>query len=73
LAHSFVIKGDHIQLDQLLKVLGLVGTGGEAHVRIEAGEVLVDGVVEERKRAKLRAGQQVQLGDDTVHLVAEQP
>lgn len=68
---TFAVKGDHIQLDQLLKVVGWVSSGGEAHAAVEAGRVRVDGKVESRKRAKLRVGQKVALGGDTLELVAE--
>lgn len=68
---TFAVKGEHIQLDQLLKAAGLVGSGGEAHAAVEAGQVRVDGKVESRKRAKLRVGQKVALGGETVELVAE--
>jgi ribosome-associated protein len=64
------VRGDYIQLDQLLKTTGLCHSGGYAHAEIEAGKVKVDGVVESRKRAKLRPGQQVHYGDETVDLVA---
>jgi ribosome-associated protein len=68
---AFAIRGEHIQLDQLLKATGLVGTGGEAHAAVEAGLVRVDGRVESRKRAKLKPGQRVSLGRETVELKAE--
>ena len=67
---SFPVRGDHIQLDQLLKALGLVGSGGAAHAMVEAGEVQVDGKVESRKRAKLRPGQQVRFAGEQIVLVA---
>ena len=70
-AHEFVVSGEYIQLDQLLKVLGLCAPGGAAHAAVEAGQVRVDGVVETRKRAKLRPGQAVAFGGETVELVAE--
>ena len=47
---------DYIQLNQLLKLLGLVDTGGEANQRIVDGEVLVNNVIEYQKRKKLRSG-----------------
>lgn len=72
MATAFVVRGDHIQLDQLLKAAGLVGSGGEAHAAVEAGRVRVDGKVETRKRAKMRVGQKVALGGETLDLVAEQ-
>lgn len=49
----------HIELCNLLKVTGLCSSGGEAKLRIAAGQVQVDGQLETRKRCKLRAGQQV--------------
>lgn len=67
----FAIRGDYIQLDQLLKAAGLVGSGGEAHALVEAGAVKVDGKVESRKRAKLRPGQKVSFQGQQVELVAE--
>lgn len=67
---SFELRGEFIQLDQLLKAAGLVGTGGEAHAAVEAGRVRVDGRPESRKRAKLRAGQRVTMAGQTVKLVA---
>lgn len=68
---SFVVRGDYIQLDQLLKAAGLVGSGGAAHVAVEAGEVQVDGQTETRKRAKLRAGQRVRFGGEEIVLTAD--
>ncbi len=70
---QFAVRGDYIQLDQLLKAAGLVATGGEAHAAVEAGVVRVDGRVESRKRAKLRAGQRVTVGGETVRLVQAGP
>lgn len=59
---EFELQGqDHITLNNLLKVLHLVGTGGEANIRISNGEVRVNGAVETQKRKKLRAGDKVQF------------
>jgi ribosome-associated protein len=65
------VRGDYIQLDQALKATGLCSSGGVAHLEIEAGNVSVDGAVETRKRAKLRPGQRIGYGDETVELVTE--
>lgn len=64
------VRGEYIQLDQVLKTTGLCHSGGWAHTEIEAGKVCVDGQVETRKRAKLRPGQQVDYADETVMLVS---
>ncbi len=66
----FAVRGEYIQLDQLLKAVGVVGSGGEAHAVVAAGQVRVDGKPETRKRAKLRVGQRVRFGDEEIVLVA---
>lgn len=71
MSQTFAIRGDHIQLDQLLKATGLLESGGAAHAAIAAGEVKVDGAVDTRKRAKLRPGQVVTFAGETVTLIAE--
>lgn len=60
------LRGDYIELDKLLKALGLVESGGRARVLIAAGEVKVDGSVELRKTAKIRAGQVVEFAGQKV-------
>lgn len=68
---SFAVRGEYIQLDQLLKATGLCDSGGSAHACIADGMVEVDGVVDTRKRAKLRPGQVVEFAGERVELVAE--
>jgi len=70
---TFVIRGEFIQLDQLLKATGLVHSGGAAHAATTAGEVTVDGQRETRKRAKLRAGQRVRFADAEILLSGPGP
>lgn len=67
----FAVRGDHIQLDQLLKATGLCDSGGAAHAAIADGLVSIDAAVDTRKRAKLRPGQQVSFAGKTVELVPE--
>lgn len=50
-----------IRLDDFLKYSGLVGTGGEAKLRIQSGEVLVNGAVETRRRKQLSIGDVVEI------------
>lgn len=50
-----------IQLAQFLKVQGLVGTGGEAKILIQRGDVRVNGAIETRRGRQLHPGDQVQL------------
>lgn len=53
-----------IRLDQFLKVANLVGSGGEAKLLIQDGQVMVNGEAETRRGRKLQAGDTVQVGDD---------
>ncbi len=62
-------KHDHITLNNLLKFLGFVQTGGEANQRIENGEVMVNNMVEKQKRKKLRPGDKVQFLNETVVII----
>ena len=68
---TFAVRGEYIQLDQLLKATGLCESGGAAHAAIAEGRVRVDAAVDTRKRAKLRPGQRVTIGGESVELVAE--
>lgn len=68
---TFAVRGEYIQLDQLLKATGLCDSGGSAHAAVAEGRVKVDGAVETRKRAKLHPGQRVDFAGETLELVAE--
>lgn len=57
------IRDEVIDLDQLLKLAGLVGSGGEAKYLIQSGEVCVNGEVEMRRRRKVRVGDVVSVTD----------
>ena len=52
---------EYIELNQLLKLMNLVGSGGEANMCITEGEVKVNDTIETRKRNKIRAGFQVEF------------
>jgi ribosome-associated protein len=45
--------GRPLQLDQFLKLCGVVETGGQAKQLIQGGEVILNGEVETRRRKKL--------------------
>ena len=53
-----------IRLDQFLKSWGIVGSGGQAKLVIQAGEVSVNGEVETRRRHKLKPGDVVEFQDE---------
>ena len=48
-----------MKLDQFLKWSGAVATGGEAKLRIQAGDVRVEGLVETRRGRRLGGGERV--------------
>lgn len=63
---EYTIKGDYIQLIQLLKVLNWVENGGGAQAAVEAGLVKYNGQVDYRKRLKVRAGDVVEFDGQQV-------
>jgi len=60
---SFELAGEYVELNQLLKLVGLCDSGGAGKVMVASGVVKVDGRKELRKTAKIRAGQIVTIGD----------
>ena len=52
-------SAETIQLDQFMKLQGMVGTGGQAKLVIQGGEVLVNGQIETRRKKKLKQGDEV--------------
>lgn len=50
-----------LRLDQFLKMRGITGTGGQAKLLIQGGEVRVNGTVETRRRRQLRTGDVVEF------------
>lgn len=65
-----VINTAMIRLGQFLKMANLVGTGGEAKLRIQQGEVKVNGEVERRRGRQLRAGDLVEIAGQVRQLRA---
>jgi len=63
---NFKIKGEFIELIQLLKVLSIAETGGHAKIIVDDGLVKLNGVVEIRKRAKLRVGDKVEVDGEII-------
>jgi ribosome-associated protein len=57
-----------ITLGQVLKSASIAGTGGEAKVLIQTGEVRVNGEVEPRRGRKLEKGDVVEVGDERLEV-----
>lgn len=66
------ISTEYIALNDLLKICGVVDSGGAGKALVASGAVKVDGVQELRKTNKIRPGQQVQVDDTTINVVAAQ-
>lgn len=60
-AVTIAINTEFIKLEALLKLADLVSSGGEAKVRIQAGEAMVNGTVCTQRGKKLRPGDRVQI------------
>jgi ribosome-associated protein len=63
------IRGDTIRLGQLLKLAGVVDSGGEARAVVEAGEVTVNGEPELRRGRQLHRGDVVATRVESVRIV----
>ena len=59
----FELTSEFVELNQLLKLVGLVDSGGAGKNMVASGAVSVDGKQELRKTAKIRSGQTVTVGD----------
>jgi ribosome-associated protein len=62
------IRGDMIRLGELLKLAGIVGTGGEAKHLLASTEVRVNGEPENRRGRQLRSGDEVLVGDEALRI-----
>jgi ribosome-associated protein len=70
---QFTIKGEYITLGQLLKVIGVIGSGGEARDYLETAGITVNGEPEARRGRKLRPGDIVRLPDGQEHSMVADP
>jgi ribosome-associated protein len=59
---------EYIELQQALKLARVVDTGGQAKYMIQNGEVMVNGVVETRRRRKLYPGDSFEVGGEVYHI-----
>ena len=66
-----VIHTEFIRLDTLMKLSSITPTGGQAKELIQAGHVLVNGEVCTQRGKKLRPGDVVTLGEETVEVRGE--
>ncbi len=67
---EFQLRGEFIELCNLLKLTGVADSGGAGKALVAEGVVSVDGQIELRKTAKIRAGQLVELCDIEIRVIA---
>lgn len=65
-----VVRGENVELCDLLKFENLTQSGGEAKTVIAEGLVTVNGEPETRKRKKLRPGDVVAFKGQTLRLTS---
>ena len=68
---EFTLRGDYIELCNLLKLVGIADSGGQGKAMVAEGLVQVDGQPETRKAAKIRAGQVVECMGQTITMLAQ--
>lgn len=67
---EFHLRGEFVELNQLLKLSCVCDSGGAGKALVGEGLVSVDGQVESRKTAKIRAGQVVTVGNVRISVQA---
>jgi len=67
---EFQLKGEFVELNQLLKLVGVCDSGGAGKALVAEGVVSVDGHIELRKTCKIREGSVVTLGDVRISVAA---
>ena len=60
---DFTLDREYVELNQLLKLVGVCDSGGAGKQLVASGVVRVDGVVESRKTRKIVAGNVVDVAD----------
>ena len=66
---QFELRGEFIELCNLLKLAGIANSGGQGKMMVSDGIVEVDGAIETRKTAKIRAGQVVEYLGQKISVV----
>ena len=65
---DFELTGEYIELIKLIKLLNIAESGAQAKEMVENSEVLRNGNLENRKRAKLRRGDQIEIFDLKINI-----
>ena len=60
------ISNEPIELYKILKIEGMVSSGGAAKIEVAEGKVLVNGAVETRKRKKIVSGDVIEYESEKI-------
>lgn len=63
------IDNEYIKLDQLLKLSGVIDSGGQAKLMVKHGEVTVNGTVSAERGKKIRKGDVVEVSDIRIKVI----
>lgn len=63
---NFTLTDEYIELIKLLKVLQIAESGAMAKIMVENGEVIRNGEIETRKRAKIHKGETLNVAGITI-------
>lgn len=66
-----ILKTQAVELCKILKFEGLASSGGAAKLAIESAEVMVNGMVETRKRKKIVAGDIIEYNGEKLRLLVK--
>ena len=64
----YQLTEEYIELYKLIKFLDLVDSGADAKMIVADAHVIRNGEIEMRKRAKIRAGDTLVIGDVTIEV-----
>ncbi|MGF2037046.1 MAG: RNA-binding S4 domain-containing protein [Nostoc sp. CmiVER01] len=62
------IRDNTIKLNQYLKLMGIVPSGGQAKLMIQGGDVQVNGMLETRRGRRLVPGDKVTIAGNTLEV-----
>ncbi len=66
---QFELTEEYIELIKLLKVMQIAESGAMAKALVDEGEVVRNGEIELRKRAKIRKGEEIRVMDETIYVI----
>lgn len=65
------IFGEYIQLDQILKKLDFISSGGETGMFLQSHSILLNGQKVSEKRKKIRPGDILQIDEESYQMVGD--